>query len=69
MPAPAIGPRRALPSSSQNARAVIGPWSAGRNVIAAVAAVNLLGLQPAARLQTLVTLVRVAALAAVEGVR
>jgi amino acid transporter len=48
--------------------AAVSPWSAPTLtslVIAAVAAVNLLGLQPAARLQSLVTLVRVAALAAV----
>jgi APA family basic amino acid/polyamine antiporter len=53
--------------TAQHLAAVI-PWSAPTLtslVIAAVAAVNLLGLQPAARLQSLVTLVRVAALAAV----
>ena len=53
--------------TAQHLAAVI-PWSAPTLtslVIAAVAAVNLLGLQPAARLQSMVTLVRVAALAAV----
>lgn len=53
--------------TAQHLAAVI-PWSAPTLtslVIAAVAAVNLLGIQPAARLQSLVTLARVAALAAV----
>lgn len=51
--------------------AAVVPWSVATLtslVIAAVAAVNLLGLRPAARLQSLVTLVRVTALAAVAAV-
>lgn len=53
--------------TAQHLGAVL-PWSVPTLtslVIAAVGAVNLLGLQPAARLQSMITLARVAALAAV----